>query len=161
MALVVKKFQVKTTEADGGSVSRDLAGRPQPGDPLYQNGSITESEHIQGLKSSGIPQSTLNKIWSRKVNVYDSYANALAFGAAGLIANMETVDRLTNLPTGDVIVQAAPTDFHQSPAGQVGVDVDANGEVVVAVEDGGGPLTVYYTSIGGRQDGPTELVVTA
>ena len=164
MALIVTKVDFKNTEADQASTNRDLAGRPQPGDPLFQNGTITIAEHVRGEASSGIPAATLNNLDNRYVWLYDSYANAIAFATAGLVdatADVETVDRLTGLATGtNPVAQTAPTDFHQGEAPKNSLLLDANGDFVYALDDNGGAGVTYFAmTIGGRQNGPTSITV--
>jgi hypothetical protein len=161
MAFIVNKTDFKNTEADQASTNRGLAGAPQPGDPLYQNGSITVAEHVTGEKSSGIVDPYL--VDSRKVWLYGNYSNAIAFGAAGLISNtlLETVDRLTGLPTGiNPDPQTAPTNFHDSEAPGNSLVLDNNGDFVYAIDDDSGAgRTVYAMTTGGRQNGPIAITV--
>ena len=164
MAFIVNKTDFKNTEADQASVNRGIAGRPQPGDPQFQSGNITISEHVQGLKSSGIPQSTLRRVDQRSVWIYDTYANAISFGAAGLIdvtSLIETVDRITNLPTGDnPAAQTAPDDFHKSEAPGNSILLDNNGDFIFAIDDDeGNGRTVFLATVGGRQNGPVQITI--
>jgi hypothetical protein len=171
MAFVALKIPMKTTEADGGSVLEDLAGRPQPGDPLFQDGTISESDHVKGFASSGIPnaarnesyfgQTNINPVDARKVFVYDTYANALAFEATGLIGSgvLQGVDLITGLPDGVGITQTAPDDFHQSEEGAGDYPrVDNNGFCNISVDDAS-HTEVFITSVGGRQGGPQKVLV--
>jgi len=163
MADIVVKVDFKNTEADQASTNGDLAGRPQPGDPLFQDGTISASDHMKGLASSGIPASTLNNLDNRYVWLYDSYANALAFAATGLIDTttlVKTVDRLTGLAGVVLAAQTGPTDFHQGEAPKNVMSLDNNGDFVYSIDDDtGAGRTVYAMTIGGRQNGPTEITV--
>ena len=174
MAFIPVKVSFRTTEADGASVSRGLAGRPQPGDPLFQDGTISASDHMQGIQSSGISstpvntgyfgQTSINRIEARHVWLYDSYANALAMGATGLIVtttDAEGVDRLTGAADGVALVaQTAPTDFHVSEAPGNVFNLDSNGDFVYALDDNSGAGVTYYANtVGGRQNGPVTIKV--
>ena len=174
MAFIPVKVSFRDTEADNASVRQGLAGRPQPGDPLFQNGTITAAEYARGEASSGIPstpvntgyfgQTSINRIESRKVWLYDTYANALAFGATGLINGatlVEGVNRLTNLAdTVKVGAQTAPTDFHESEAPGNVMNLDSMGDFVYAIDDNAGAgRTVFAATVGGIQNGPVAITV--
>jgi len=163
MADIVVKRDFKTTEADQASTNRGLAGRPQPGDPLFQSGAITEAQHISGAASSGIPAATLNRLDRRAVWLYDNYANAIAFATAGLIDTttlVKAVDRITNAPGANLAAQTPPTDFHASQAPSNVMFLDINGDFVYAIDDNAGAgRTVFAMTVGGRQNGPIEITV--
>lgn len=91
----------------------------------------------------------------RVVNVYGSYANALAFAETGL-STVKAVDRLTNA-AGDAITQRSPA--HAS--GQTGPRVDVHGDLVIALDDNSGSQVYYLMSNSGRQNGPQKIVVGA
>ena len=98
--------------------------------------------------------------WGKIVNVYDSYANALAHGATGLSAVSE-VEALTGA-TGDAITQVAKT---------TGVEINRVGSINMALEEGtafylmcdagnwGAPLKCVFSAYGTKGDtgatGPT------
>jgi hypothetical protein len=81
------------------------------------------------------------------INVYDTYANALAHAASGLIADLYTVDVVSG-EKGVALPQTAKT------AGPV---VDNNGVVIFAVNDSNSE--VYLMSDSGRFGGPKRIVV--
>ena len=159
MAFVVLNIPMQNTEADVASVAAQFAGRPQPGDPLVMSGGITEAEHIAGEKSSGIPNADVNSMDARIVNVYDTYANALAYGATGLVSSslLQGVNLLTGAADGVGITQQEPG--HAS--GHAGPTIAADGTLNIAVDDEAAPKTVYLMSGGGRQTIPKTVIVTA
>jgi hypothetical protein len=81
------------------------------------------------------------------VNVYDTYANALAHGATGLA----TIKELTVLTgaVGSTITQVAKT---------TGVPVDNNGQVKFFADDGGSSTPYWIISENGRAGGPQRVV---
>ena len=174
MAFIPIKVSFRSTEADDASVSRGLAGRPQPGDPRFMSGDITVAEHITGDKSSGIPstpkntgyfaQTSVNAIEARKVWLYDTYANAIAFGATGLINTVtaaEGVDRLTFLADGVALAaQSTPTDGARVDGPVTPLLLDSNGDFVYALDDNSGAGVTYFANtVGGRQGGPVSITV--
>lgn len=72
------------------------------------------------------------------VNVYDTYAHALAHGSTGL-ATIATVDKLTG-SAGAAITQAAKT---------VGVPVSQDGQILFSIDDGGGDCYLMGDGIWG------------
>ena len=84
------------------------------------------------------------------VNVYDSYAHALAHKAAGL-KTVKDVNRLTG-GVGDVIPQTAKT---------AGPEIDLNGKLVIALEDGTTGRTYWLNSTAGRFGGPMRIDLVA
>lgn len=83
-------------------------------------------------------------VWGKVVNVYDSYANALAHGATGLVTVNE-VNRLTGA-VGDAITQTAKT---------AGPEVDLNGMLVFAADEVLGH--VWLNCAAGRFGGPLRV----
>ncbi len=84
------------------------------------------------------------------INIYNSYANALAHGSSGL-STVKAVDPLDGT-VGDEIEQTAKT---------AGPTVDNNGKLLVALDDGSGNGAVYWAnSVMGRFGGPMKIVVT-
>lgn len=88
----------------------------------------------------------------RIINVYDTYANALAHDAAGL-STVKDIDRLTGL-VGSVITQTAKT---------AGPKVDVHGKLVIFLSDGGGAAGTnqeyFLMSDSGKFGGPRRIVV--
>lgn len=82
------------------------------------------------------------------VNVYDSYANALAHGATGL-ATVKAVDPLTGA-IGNAISQTAKT---------AGPTVDANNKLLIALSDATNGAVYWLNSVAGRMGGPLKVVV--
>jgi len=158
MAFVVLQIPFQSSEADSASVVRNFAGTPQPGDPVYMSGGLTVAEHIAGDKSSGIPAADVNELDARVVNIYDSYANALAYGETGLLDDdrIQGVNLLTGAADGVDTVQQSPAHAN----GVSGPKIGSEGNLDVAIEDDGAALTVYLMSGGGRQSVPTAVIVT-
>lgn len=84
------------------------------------------------------------------VNVYDTYANALAHGATGLIATMKAVDPLTGEADGDAIEQVAKT---------TGIEIDNNGKFVASLPDT--EVEYWGAVVSGRQVGPFQITIPA
>jgi cobalamin biosynthesis protein CobT len=82
------------------------------------------------------------------INVYDSYAHALAHGSAGL-ETVKDVDRLTG-DVGDTITQTAKT---------AGPTVDVNGKLVIALEDGSDEMSYWLKCDAGRWGAPRKITV--
>ena len=80
------------------------------------------------------------------VNVYDTYANALGYGATGLISTLKAVAPLTGLPTGSAITQVAKT---------TGVTTDIGGNLLFSVDDASYEYWGRVTS--GRVTGPFRI----
>ena len=94
-----------------------------------------------------------DSIIGRVLNVYDTYANALSYGATGL-STIYDVDVLTGLK-GSAITQVAKT---------TGVTVDNNGIAKFFAANGGGSQE-YFIRVGysegpaGRESGPRRIIV--
>lgn len=84
------------------------------------------------------------------VNIYSSYAYALAHGATGL-STVKSVAPLTGV-IGAAIPQTAKT---------AGPTVDNNGKLLIALDDGAGVGAVYWGAcVAGRFGGPMKIQVT-
>ena len=83
-------------------------------------------------------------VWGKVVNVYDSYANALAHSATGLVT-VKSVNRLTGA-IGTAITQTAKT---------AGPQIDLNGALVFACDDALGH--VWLACAAGRFGGPMRV----
>jgi hypothetical protein len=81
------------------------------------------------------------------VNVYDTYANALAHTATGL----STINVMTVLTgaAGAAISQVAKT---------TGVTVDNNGQVKFYADDNGSSQEYFLMSVNGRSGGPQKVI---
>lgn len=83
------------------------------------------------------------------VNVYNSYANALAHGATGL-STVYAVDPLTGA-VGAAITQTAKT---------AGPTIDNAGNLLFAIDDGTTGAVYWLNCVAGRFGGPMKLEVT-
>ena len=83
------------------------------------------------------------------VNVYDSYAHALAHGATGLVT-VKAVNALTGA-IGSSITQTAKT---------AGPAVDSNGRLNIGLSDGGSSKIYFLNSTAGLFGGPLKVTVT-
>lgn len=83
------------------------------------------------------------------VNIYDTYAHALAHGATGL-ATVKTVDPLTGV-VGAAIPQTVLT---------AGPEVDNNGQILISLDDGAVGAVYWAMSAMGRWGGPMKILVT-
>ena len=97
-------------------------------------------QHIEADGSSAI---------GKVVNVYDTYAHALAFAATGL-TTVKTVNRLTGA-VGAAISQTAKT---------AGPTVDNNGMLIIALDDKSDERVYWLNSTAGRFGGPLKVVVS-
>jgi hypothetical protein len=98
---------------------------------------------LQHTESDGM------SVIGRIVNVYDSYAHALAHGANGL-ETVKDVDLLTGT-VGDTITQTAKT---------AGPQIDVNGNLNIALEDGSDEVAYWLMCEAGRWGGPLKVVVS-
>ena len=98
------------------------------------------------------PSSTPGKV----VNIYDTYANALAHGETGLQV-VKAVDPLDN-SVGVTIPQRSPKGTAPATgATNIGPEVDINGKLLIALDDG---VTEYYANgTAGRFGGPLKITV--
>jgi hypothetical protein len=94
-------------------------------------------------------------VWGKVVNVYDSFANAIANGDTGLVS-VFAVNRLTGAIASDATVQRGKN----STAGtQTGIAIDEFGKFVFGVDDA--ITLVYLNSACGRQGGPLKVQIEA
>ena len=85
-------------------------------------------------------------VTGKVVNVYDTYAHALAHGATGLVATLKAVNPLTGAVSGGAITQVAK---------KTGVNVDANGKLLCSLSDASAE---YWGAMeAGRQVGPFRI----
>ncbi len=82
------------------------------------------------------------------VNVYDTYANAVAYGATGLVGTLKPVNGLTGA-IGSAVTQVA---------GVTGILTDINGKLLCSLDDG----TAEYWAMckRGRATGPIQILMT-
>jgi len=83
------------------------------------------------------------------VNIYDTYAHALSFGATGL-ATVKTVDPLTGV-IGAAIPQTAKT---------AGPTIDNNNKLLIGLSDAAVGAVYWANSEAGRMGGPMKILVT-
>lgn len=82
------------------------------------------------------------------VNVYDTYANALAYGATGLVATLKPVNAL------DETIGAAISQV----AGETGIETDINGKLLCSLDDA---VAEYWGMCKrGRATGPIQILMT-
>jgi len=87
-------------------------------------------------------------VTGKVVNVYDTYENALAHGATGLITTMKAVDNLTGLPTGSAITQEAKV---------TGIVIDINSKLICALVDT--EIEYWGAVVSGRAVGPFQIIM--
>ena len=85
-------------------------------------------------------------VTGKVVNIYDTYENALAHGATGLITTMKAVDVLTGLPDGSAIVQEAKV---------TGIEIDINGKFIASLVDT--EIEYWGAVVSGRAVGPIQI----
>ena len=78
------------------------------------------------------------------VNIYDSYANAVAHGATGL-QTVKDVNELTGV-VGSAIPQTAKT---------AGPTINLNGKLVISLDDG--TAEYWARTVAGRDSGPIQI----
>lgn len=83
------------------------------------------------------------------VNIYDTYAHALAHGATGLVT-VKAVDPLTGV-VGSAIPQTAKT---------AGPTIDNKGKLLIALDNAAVGAVYWAACVAGRMGGPMKILVT-
>ena len=103
----------------------------------------------------------------KTVLIYDTYANALAFGSTGLLDNARVfeLDRLTDAK-GDAVTQSKGGTLSACGTGavtpDVGLSIDVDGNLVGCIDDNGGAVTeVFLASETGNGRQPRRVDVSA